>query len=173
LFIVPMIATSPSSTRRLVMMPSIGRHRLSWRYCQRALQRSLRLEDARADAADLRYRDVELDLGHLQLVLGDELLVKEFLLPVVVAPVARQPGLDLDEFGPGPLDESPVAIRVGLVLSGVEFEEEVAGLDFLALDHTDLDDPARHLGADFDVFLGFDLAGSGNEGGQVRADFPR
>jgi len=60
-----------------------------------------------------------------------------------------------------------VAVGVGFVLGRIELEQEIAGLDVLALDDADLDDPAGDLGADVDVLLGLDLPGGRDDGGQV------
>ncbi len=108
-----------------------------------------------------------LDLGRLQLLLGNELAVIELFLALVVVSISLHPGLGLDELGAVGLDQGPVPFGVGLVLGGVKLEQELAGLDFLAFEDADLADPAGDVSADVDVLLRFHLSRGGNQGGQV------
>ena len=119
------------------------------------------------DGVRLGGGDVEVGLGRFELFLGDEVVVEELLHALQGVLVALQPGLGLDQVGLGGPDEVLVAVGVGLVLGRVQLEQEVAGLDLLALLDADLDDPAGDLGADVDVLLRLDLARGRDDGGQV------
>ena len=92
------------------------------------------------------------------------------MLDVLVGGV--QPGFGGRGVRFGGTQRGLLRLHVGLRLHVLDFGQQLALVDVVAFLHQDLGQLAHRVGADVDVILGLNLAGSGHLAGQeIRADY--